>query len=450
MNTVTLTQPDFAAISEHLRAHPQQVAVCAAIVNATPKIMEIICGPPHFIPCGELRQFRETSSCHVELGLASSSFAEGGWNTQLLLALKAGLAGQLDGEERILAQVAFDQESKECASGFIAFGKNGQRPYHFQVDEIAHLRRGYFAPIHKLKIVGSGMKQILTVDAFGHTGVTPYETERWSRAMGALGGRDVWKRFVSLHYCVIGVGRTGSLVAHSLSKMGVKQLTLIDPDVVELHNLDAMDGVSEKSVGQYKVEAVKRQLPHEARGTKVMAISRSVMSTEALSQLWSADVLISCVDSNAARLLVGAVACSYAKPLLDIGTGVFRAQGRAERNTRLMGADVRLILPGDGCLFCIGGVRNSEEALLELRNELHGVAAERPAWHAQRAGSLRSLNETAAHLGLGLLESLVTGSLKSSAWLRIEYIANGVPALTRITERTVRHCNFCSSSDSNG
>ena len=52
-------------------------------------------------------------------------------------------------------------------------------------------------------------------------------------------------------------------------------------------------------------------------------------------------MLISCVDHDEARLATGIIAALYAKPLLDIGTGVF---GSGEG--RQMGADIRLILPG--------------------------------------------------------------------------------------------------------
>ena len=43
-------------------------------------------------------------------------------------------------------------------------------------------------------------------------------------------------------------------------------MNLIDPDVLELHNLDAMDAVTECDLGRLKAEAIaenlKRDLPH--------------------------------------------------------------------------------------------------------------------------------------------------------------------------------------------
>lgn len=53
---------------------------------------------------------------------------------------------------------------------------------------------------------------------------------------------------------IIGVGATGSRLFASLVELGVSDITLIDPDVVEPHNL-ANQLFSAHDVGRYKVEA---------------------------------------------------------------------------------------------------------------------------------------------------------------------------------------------------
>lgn len=84
-------------------------------------------------------------------------------------------------------------------------------------------------------------------------------SELWSRTMGAM-GEETWERMVSLRYCIIGLGRTGSMVASSLVRQGVRHLTLVDPDVIELHNLDAMNEVTTSDVGKYKAESLGKYL----------------------------------------------------------------------------------------------------------------------------------------------------------------------------------------------
>lgn len=58
---------------------------------------------------------------------------------------------------------------------------------------------------------------------------------------------------------IAGVGGTGSNVAIALTKMGIANLHIIDPDVVEDHNL-ASQAYTLEDVGQPKVEALEAKI----------------------------------------------------------------------------------------------------------------------------------------------------------------------------------------------
>lgn len=311
-------------------------------------------------------------------------------------------------------------------------------------------------PVEQMKIVGPLMRRLPAVDfqALHRNQVLPQDAERWSRLIGALGGLDVWQAFTSLNFCIIGTGRTGSLVATTLAKAGVRNLTLLDPDILEPHNLDAMDSVTESNIGQFKAQAIAKNLRQELPHINIEATIMSIINGQARTAVKSADVLICCVDDDAARLVTGALAACYEQPLLDIGTGIFiegRDQGsvtsnqRSGQSHRRLGADVRLILPGDGCLLCWGGVANSDETLGQLQTDLPaGQSRRQRAWHEERAGSLRSLNAVAAHLGVRLLEDLVAGHLKQSVWLRFEMDEQGMPSTQSLPARRRTPCALCS------
>lgn len=102
------------------------------------------------------------------------------------------------------------------------------------------------SPVEEMNIVGPWMRRLPAVDfqELHRHSVSADDTERWSRLIDALSGLDVWQTLTSLNFCIIGTGRTGSLVATSLAKAEVRSLTLLDPDVLEPHNLDAMDSTS--------------------------------------------------------------------------------------------------------------------------------------------------------------------------------------------------------------
>jgi len=60
--------------------------------------------------------------------------------------------------------------------------------------------------------------------------------ERYSRQVLAL-GLDLQERLSSLRVLIVGCGALGSSTAEILARMGVGEIKLVDPDVVELSNL---------------------------------------------------------------------------------------------------------------------------------------------------------------------------------------------------------------------
>ena len=85
---------------------------------------------------------------------------------------------------------------------------------------------------------------------------------------------------------------------------------------------------------------------------------------------------------------------------------------------RTMGADVRLIVPGDGCLLCRGNLSNYMQAVEDLCAD-RLVQVDSTDWSRHRAGSLRSLNQVATGLSVRLLEDLVAERITRSAWAHV-------------------------------
>jgi predicted dinucleotide-binding enzyme len=286
-------------------------------------------------------------------------------------------------------------------------------------------------PLDVLQLVGPGMFRLVLARppaAFQETpstfnvpdaAVSPTAPALWSRTIGALGGVAVWQRVVGLRIAVIGVGRTGSLVATTLARLGCRHLSLIDPDRLEPHNLGEMDSVYRADVDCYKVAAVVEMLHTYASGAYA-TFPVPVTADSARTACTQADVLICCVDNNAARLATAMLATCYHKVLLDVGTGIaLHAPGAPAppHDDRTMGADVRLVLPGDGRLLCWGSLTNVDQAVDDL---LHPRPLEaQPAWRTQRAGSLRTLNQLAAAVGVQMLQDLVIERIQTSLWAHV-------------------------------
>lgn len=70
---------------------------------------------------------------------------------------------------------------------------------------------------------------------------------------------------LSYRVVIIGVGAVGSFTALSLAKMGMHNMTIVDPDKIDTHNIPNQF-YRKKDVGKYKVEALKEIL-HEFTDT---------------------------------------------------------------------------------------------------------------------------------------------------------------------------------------
>ena len=97
---------------------------------------------------------------------------------------------------------------------------------------------------------------------------------------------------------VIGVGAVGRQVAQQLAAIGVPQLTLIDPDVVETVNL-ATQAYLEEDLGAPKAEATARQCARLNSAITVEPVIRRFQRHDEV-----ADTVFACVDSIHARRLI--------------------------------------------------------------------------------------------------------------------------------------------------
>jgi molybdopterin/thiamine biosynthesis adenylyltransferase len=125
---------------------------------------------------------------------------------------------------------------------------------------------------------------------------------------------------------------------------------IIDPDWLELGNLGESVLASEADIGRPKAEVIAEKL--NARSLSMICDCRvaSISSPEPRRAAAEADVIITCVDRDSARLDAAMTATQYHRLLIDIGVGVFHIPNPTSENfghrvvrAVKMGADVRLI-----------------------------------------------------------------------------------------------------------
>lgn len=168
--------------------------------------------------------------------------------------------------------------------------------------------------------------------------------DRQVRAWGRSGQRALH----DAHIVVVGCGGTGSHIVAQLTHLGVRRLTVIDDDLIEVTNLSRIVGSGSADVGRAKVDVVADAARRIDPDVAVEAVQASALDVEP-AMFAGADLIVCCTDGHGSRALLTELAEQYLVPLVDLGVEVVPGPSGLQA-----GGGVRVQLPGRGCLHCAG------------------------------------------------------------------------------------------------
>lgn len=170
----------------------------------------------------------------------------------------------------------------------------------------------------------------------------------FDRSVRALGGA-VQQALGELHVGVVGCGGTGSAVAEQLVRLGVRHMTLVDPDHLSDSNITRVYGSAMADVGEPKVNVLSGHLKRIAPDLRCELIQAMVTATEPARRLSMCDLIFGCTDDNAGRLVLSRLATYMLIPVIDCGVLL-----TSDSNDQLTGIDGRIttLAPGLACLVC--------------------------------------------------------------------------------------------------
>lgn len=164
----------------------------------------------------------------------------------------------------------------------------------------------------------------------------------------------------SLKIGVVGCSGTGSPTIEQLARLGVGELVIIDPDVVERKNLNRILNTTSHDADQnrFKVNVIKEAINKMGLGTKVLEFNQNLYdSEEAIRALSTCDMLFGCVDSVDGRHLLNQIANFYCLPYFDLGVKL-TADGKGGIDH--IHGTIHYVLPGGSSLMS-RGVYDSED-----------------------------------------------------------------------------------------
>jgi adenylyltransferase/sulfurtransferase len=185
---------------------------------------------------------------------------------------------------------------------------------------------------------------------------------------------------------VLGAGGLGAPVLLYLAAAGVGHITVVDPDTVDLSNLQRQIIHSTVDIKQAKVESAKQSMLALNPHIQVQVLPTRLEADQILTQVATHDVVVDCTDNFPTRFAINQACFSAKKPLVSgavirlegqITTFDFRQAGACYRCLYNEEGGVEDTCSTNGILAPIAGIIGSmqaTEALKVLLNlpTLHG------------------------------------------------------------------------------
>jgi hypothetical protein len=251
-------------------------------------------------------------------------------------------------------------------------------------------------------------------------------------------GEEATLKLQAAMVAIVGVGGTGSAVAHLLTRAGVGRLVLIDHDQFESRNLERLHGSKLEHISSRprKVDLVRKMCLEINPALEVIAIDGNCLGRLAMDWLLRSDLVLGCTDTLHSRVALSEIAYRYLMPVIDMAV-------QLDGNDGVVTAEVMQFTryhPGAPCAYCRGLV-DSVQLAFELMPEGERAERKRAADEARRRGvkadmywreqaqllTVGHLTTAAAGIAAAYTVGLITGRFKPPAtFYQCDILADGL------------------------
>lgn len=282
------------------------------------------------------------------------------------------------------------------------------------------------------------------------TSVDTVATERVARQLPAF-GTPGQTALADTHVAIVGCGGLGAFHVEECARVGIGQLTLIDPDAIEPSNLSRLVGATDDHVGRSKVDYAHELVRRASPDCDVTTVEAPV--EEATDQLHRADVILAGVDRISTRLWLNQWAVAHLTPYIDAASRIQletideeQEEAKAAEPERLTTMDgfVQTIAPGaTACFTCLerGDPQTAKQERLTdaqlIEHKDRGYIADTDL---APAPAVIHLNGVVASLATSTLVKLVTDYAAPPSFLRYDALA---ATTTPLETPPVADCPVC-------
>lgn len=147
---------------------------------------------------------------------------------------------------------------------------------------------------------------------------------------------------------VVGAGGLGTAVLPYLAAAGVGEIGIVDPDVIEISNLQRQVIYKTAAVGKYKADEAKLMLTALNALVKVNSITEKLSANNAISLFENYDIIVDATDNLAVKYLINDACLITNKPM--VYGSVFRFEGQVSVFNYQNGPTYRCLFPNENSL----------------------------------------------------------------------------------------------------
>lgn len=192
-----------------------------------------------------------------------------------------------------------------------------------------------------------------------------------ARSVLALGLDNLRLMIHGQRIAIVGVGGLGSVIAEHLIHTGFHAVDLIDPDHVEITNLNRIVGAYHQDAleKRLKVEVVREHLQRINPQADIGAYAVGIEEQAILPALAQADWILLATDSQYSRFKAQQLALQFAVPLISSGVNISVEEGVITD----MSGEVIVVRAGDRlCLHCLGRINPTIVAAEQHKDDFLG------------------------------------------------------------------------------
>ena len=215
------------------------------------------------------------------------------------------------------------------------------------------------APLSQATVIGHRRRSLFPMPRRGASAIRMYD--RQSRLFGDAGQELLQRTRVG----IVGLGGAGSILAELLSRLGVGEFVLADPDKADVTNLPRLIGARRRDAAvppwvprviadrlrMPKVRIAIRNIRRANRNARIEAMARNFLEEKVAARFTDCDFLFLAADTMGARLLFNAIVHQYGIPGIQVGAKIPVSEDGAVGNVFCVS---RMITPEQGCLWCNG------------------------------------------------------------------------------------------------